>query len=112
MFKHQPELTDKQKPETYDGRGHQRCNLFIIKISDTKWYVGREEGIRAPEILSATMSNWEYDLCEPIIFATYKNAEKWCQTGCIADLQETLSWLAVGFATTLMTKRKQPYGMG
>lgn len=112
MFIYQPELTDKQKTETYDGRGHARGDLFIIRISDNKWYIGREDEEGTPEILSVAMSNWEYVLREPIIYSTYKNAEKWCQTGCIAEIQEALSCLAVGFATTLIIKRKQPYGMG
>lgn len=106
---HIPTLTDEQRTQTYGGKGYFRGDLFVFRIFEDKWLIGRKDEEGTPEILTISMSNWEYIFREPIAFDTYQKAEQWCQRGTIGELQEAYSCLAVGFSHQSITRREQIY---
>lgn len=49
--------------------------------------------------------HWECILYHPIRFIDRHAAQKWIEGGCIAEIQESLSILQIGFSTVLIDVR-------
>lgn len=49
--------------------------------------------------------HWSCIIYHPIRFKNRRAAQKWIENGCIAEIQESLSMLQVGFSTHSLSKR-------
>lgn len=97
-----PELTEKERNSTCDGKGTLRGDLEIMRLKV------REENafiIFNPENHSVLCFAYKYynsTLYIPVEWNSYEKAYRWVREGCISELQEAFMELDTGFRTNLM----------
>lgn len=94
----------KNQNDTVDGKGTLREDLDIIRISDDCWVIVHKP---TDTMLCQSWRYFEWMLSEPIKFKTAGNARKFVTEGCIADIQESLTNLNIGFVNEQMRRVKQ-----
>ena len=60
-----------------------------------------------PGQLCQWVQHWDANIYLPIVFNSAHDARKWMEEGCIADLQESLGNLHVGFIPGTILDRRQ-----
>lgn len=94
----------KNQNNTIDGNGTLREDLDIIRMSDNCWIIVHKQ---TETILCQSWRYFQWMLSEPIKFKTANNAQKWITEGCIADIQESLTNLNIGFVNEQIRRAKQ-----
>lgn len=104
-------------PSDTVGRDVKREDLEVIKIHDEKWVVAKKTGYKPPWWEKDEEDTTDYSLLcigwhcydsviyEPISWSTHAEAQKWIDEGCIADIQESIMCLDVGFRKELIVRR-------
>ena len=89
--------------ETVDGRGTLRTELEIEVLHDkTAIVIHKDIGILCVKY----RKRYDYTLYEPVKFKDVERAQKWVETGCMAELQEGFSELDVGFRKEMIVYRE------
>lgn len=88
-------------PERWDVHKHKE----ELSVSDSATIYHPEKGQ-----LCYCEKHWDCILYHPITFKDRAAAFKWVREGCIADLQEGLGILGIGFSLVTYQPRESPYG--
>ncbi len=103
--------------DTVDGQSTKRADLEVIKINDNKWIVIKKFGNKQiwwddydedtcdDAVLCVGTDRYDVTVYNPISWSTYGEAQKWINEGCIAEIQESLMILDVGFRKELIVRR-------
>ncbi len=96
----------EQQKQTVDGGGTLRIDLTCVKISDSEWWIVHQP---TETVLCQSWNNYGWLLTEPLRWKSAVTANKWIESGCIGELQESLTNLAVGFQNQLINARYKGY---
>lgn len=89
--------------ETVDGRGTLRSELDIEVLFDkTAIVIHKDIGILCVKY----RDKYPYKLYEPVKFTDAQKAQKWVESGYMAQLQENFSELDVGFRKEMIVYRE------
>lgn len=89
--------------DTVDGRKTLREHLRVERLSPTRFIV---VDVKRCRFLCITHKKGDFLIRVPVEWQTCGEAEKWRQDGYIAEIQEQLSTLGVGFYKRLVKRRK------
>lgn len=85
------------------GRWDYREHKGELEVSNAGTIYHGEHGV-----LCWSEIKFDFILHHPIGFKDKAAAYKWIREGCIAEIQESLLCLAVGFQTKLIEERQRP----
>jgi hypothetical protein len=91
-------MTEEQAAQTIT-KDIVRGNLRIARLYDGAWVVIAIRDDQPPTVLCQGIRDYDIMVFHPIRWKTYQGAETWVLNGCIGQLQEEMSDLAVGFQT-------------
>lgn len=72
-----------------------------LKISDGCTIYHPEQGV-----LCCAENHWDVVIFHPVVFKDKMAAQTWIESGCIADIQESLHSLKVGFSRFNLKERQ------
>lgn len=89
--------------DTVDGKNTQREDLFVHCLTKDRFIVINK---RNRKVLCIVHKLDGMTLAMPVEWVDGPTAEKWVKEGCIAEIQESLHCLNIGFCKKLTKKRK------
>jgi len=93
----------KYPSDTVDGRGTLRSDLDIEVLYDKSAIVIHDDiGILCVKY----RDRFYYKLYQPVQFTDVEKAQKWVNSGCIAEIQENFNELDVGFRKEMIIYRE------
>ena len=90
--------------DTVDGRdANKREDLFVHCLAAERFIVINK---RTRKVLCVVHKLNDMTLAVPVEWKKGPDADKWIKDGCIAEVQEALHYLNIGFCNKLTKKRR------